>query len=62
MVRVHLWGSFSEDADESARGELLEELRLMKKLGPHPNIITLLGHCTKIGKMHVHNSFALNQT
>ncbi|XP_033641394.1 fibroblast growth factor receptor 1-like [Asterias rubens] len=45
--------TLKEDADDCARSELLEELRLMKKLGPHPNIITLLGHCTKIDPIYV---------
>lgn len=36
-----------ESATESERNDLLQELKVMKTLDPHPNVVRLLGCCTE---------------
>ena len=47
IVPLHL---LSEPHTQQERTTLLKELRVMKVLQPHPNIIHLLGCCTESGK------------
>lgn len=39
-----------ENADQQQKKEFLDELELMKTIAPHPNIVGLLGCCTKSDK------------
>lgn len=39
-------------SDEDA-AILLQELKVMKEIGPHNNIITLLGYCTQNGPLYI---------
>ena len=39
----------SENADQQQKKEFLDELELMKTMAPHPNIVGLVGCCTKSG-------------
>ena len=41
--------TLKESAGEKERKDLLQELEVMKSLEPHPNIVRLLGCCTKKG-------------
>ena len=43
-----------ENAPESDRKDLLSELKLMKKLKPHPHVIKLMGCVTTSGE---HDAF-----
>jgi len=38
--------TLKENAGERERADLLQELQVMKMLGPHPNVVRLLGCCT----------------
>jgi hypothetical protein len=38
--------TLKENAGEREKCDLLSELEVMKKLEPHPNVVTLLGCCT----------------
>lgn len=39
--------TLKENATERERSDLLSELNVMKSLGPHPNVVRLLGCCTE---------------
>ena len=39
----------SDNADQQQKKEFLDELELMKTMAPHPNIVGLVGCCTKSG-------------
>ena len=39
----------TEDASDSERKALLTELKMLIHIGPHLNIVNLLGACTKKG-------------
>ena len=41
-----------DDHTEEERRSMQRELNLMKNLQPHPNIVTLLGHCTINGMLN----------
>ncbi|CAB4057372.1 Fibroblast growth factor receptor,Tyrosine-protein kinase ABL2,Tyrosine-protein kinase receptor Tie-2,Tyrosine-protein kinase transforming protein Abl,Tyrosine-protein kinase FRK,Angiopoietin-1 receptor,Fibroblast growth factor receptor 2,Fibroblast growth factor receptor 1,Tyrosine-protein kinase ABL1,Proto-oncogene tyrosine-protein kinase receptor Ret,Myoblast growth factor receptor egl-15,Tyrosine-protein kinase receptor Tie-1,Tyrosine-protein kinase isoform SRK1,Tyrosine-protein kinase Abl,Fibroblast g len=45
--------TFKESANEVEKKDLLKELSIMKMLGHHPNIITLIGCCTEKDPMFV---------
>lgn len=51
----HLYLDFIENAGEKDRKDLLNELQIMVTVGEHPNIISLIGACTKSG------SYLLNE-
>lgn len=38
-----------DNANAKEKQDILREMELMQKLGPHPNLVTLLGCCTKQG-------------
>lgn len=38
-----------EDASQREKDDLLREMEIMKQLGAHPNVVTLLGCCTEQG-------------
>ena len=40
----------TENADQQQKKEFLAELELMKSMAPHPNIVGLVGCCTKSGE------------
>ena len=43
---------FSAETDsDTAKKDLLAELELLKLIEPHPNVIGLLGCCTRTGKV-----------
>lgn len=42
--------SLTENADQQQKKEFLDELELMKPMVPHPNIVGLVGCCTKSGE------------
>lgn len=46
MMRIITTTVFSENIPEFYREDLLREIYLMKGLGYHPNIVTMLGACT----------------
>ena len=39
-----------ETATQKEKAELLREIQIMQMLGPHPNVVTFLGCCSKKGK------------
>lgn len=39
--------TLKENANEKERQDLLSELKIMKMLEPHPNVVKLLGCCTE---------------
>lgn len=41
---------FAETDSETARKDLLAELELLKLIDPHPNVVGLLGCCTRGGE------------
>ena len=41
------------NAAESEKRDLLQELAIMKLLDPHPNVVRLLGCCTKQRKLEI---------
>ena len=41
------------DATENEYKDLASELKILIHLGEHPNIVNLLGACTKEGKLHI---------
>lgn len=45
------WLFCLESDSETARRDLLAELELLKLIDPHPNVIGLLGCCTRQGKL-----------
>jgi len=40
-----------EGASDREKEDLDRELEIMKQLGSHPNVVTLLGCCTEEGKV-----------
>ena len=44
----------TENADQQQKKEFLDELELMKPMAPHPNIVGLVGCCTKSGELSLH--------
>lgn len=46
----------AENADQQQKKEFLNELELMKPMAPHPNIVGLVGCCTKSSKWSVFSS------
>ncbi|XP_038062790.1 tyrosine kinase receptor Cad96Ca-like [Patiria miniata] len=45
--------TLKEGGGDHAKVELLEELELMKKVGRHPNVVKLLGHCKEKDLVYV---------
>ena len=41
--------TFVENPEEKDKNEFMDELELMKEIKPHPNIVRLLGCCTRKG-------------
>lgn len=39
-----------EDAPQKEVGDLLQEMRIMQQIGPHPNVVTLLGVAVEKGE------------
>ena len=39
-----------EDVPQKEVGDLLAEMRIMQQIGPHPNVVTLLGVAVEKGK------------
>lgn len=46
---------FSATARSSEKQALMSELKIMTHLGPHLNIVNLLGACTKSGDCNKHS-------
>ena len=42
--------SIAENATETEKRDLINELRIMTTVGEHPNVISLIGACTEQGK------------
>lgn len=40
-----------ESAEERERKDLVQELKVLKSLGQHPNVLSLLGCCTDKGEI-----------
>ncbi len=38
-----------ENAPQKEVGDLLQEMMIMQQIGPHPNVVTLLGVCVEQG-------------
>ncbi len=47
----------TEDAADVESPDLVSELEVMKKIGPHKNIINFIGCCTQNGKCVMSVSF-----
>lgn len=43
--------TLKESAGERERKDLVQELKVLKSLGQHPNVLSLLGCCTDKGKI-----------
>ena len=41
--------SIAENATETEKRDLINELRIMTRVGEHPNVISLIGACTEKG-------------
>lgn len=41
--------SIAENARERERKDLINELQIMVTVGDHPNVVSLIGACTKSG-------------
>ncbi len=39
-----------EGAPQKEVGDLLQEMRIMQQIGPHPNVVALLGVCVEKGQ------------
>ena len=39
-----------EDAPQKEVGDLLQEMRIMQTIGPHPNVVAMLGVCVEKGE------------
>lgn len=48
---------FTATARSSEKQALMSELKIMTHLGPHLNIVNLLGACTKSGENNMRNFF-----
>lgn len=47
VIRIYVLGVlFTEFAEDTQKQEFLREIELMKELGYHPNVVSLLGCCT----------------
>ena len=42
--------TLKENAGSQERKDLLQELKVLKSLGKHPNVVSLLACCTEKGK------------
>ena len=51
---------FSDSATHLDEEDLYAELNIMKKIKPHPNIINLLGYCTKPSEKSIYLSIYLS--
>ena len=40
-----------DDVPQKEVGDLLAEMRIMQQIGPHPNVVTLLGVAVEKGKL-----------
>ena len=38
-----------DNAPQKEVGDLLQEMMIMQQIGPHPNVVTLLGVCVEQG-------------
>ena len=47
--------SIAENATETEKRDLINELRIMTTVGEHPNVISLIGACTEKGKCRLKN-------
>jgi len=45
--------TIKEGASDREKEDLDRELEIMKQLGSHPNVVTLLGCCTEEGELTV---------
>ena len=49
LFRMFFCYSFAEDASDQERWDLVSEMKVMKSIGKHKNIVNLLGVCTQDG-------------
>ena len=53
-LNLHVHGGgrwcFVEDAGERELNDLIQEMELMKKIGYHDNVLSILGCCTQQGQ------------
>ncbi len=44
-----------DGAAAKEKQELLREMRIMQQVGPHPNVVALLGCCTEQGTLYIYS-------
>ena len=49
LFRMFFYYSFAEDASDQELLDLVSEMKVMKSIGKHKNIVNLLGVCTQDG-------------
>ena len=50
-----------ESATEMEKRDLMNELQIMVTVGEHPNVISLIGACTRSGKFSELNALSLKR-
>ena len=40
-----------ENSAQREVDDLIQEMKIMQEIGPHPNVVTILGVCTEQGNM-----------
>jgi len=58
VFKLH-W-NFSDDPSPEQKSDFLDEIKLMKALGTHKNIVSLIGCCTKSAPNFLVVEFAAN--